>query len=360
MLSIVLGAVSTGILRPLLTLTDTIQFLIAFLFALLPAAFVVATKGTRPLTCLDQLYSFLSQFPFGAALFSLMVGIASPYNASIRTRFLKVGREECQACLQDRPWLRNPFGTNMHLSGFNRDGECACQRSLCPQNPAVKNFSPSLAPPLGCVCLPLVSLLSHSVPASVHAIALANLAECTVAVGLLTAAQYEKGECAAVAADRLPASSIAPFSLFPPHGSLLPRGEMPFFRCRPKNFFTLVATLAPLYPLFLPPPLDPKSTMCMCVWCVRAYAHLRACRACACVLKTGLRVIPVKVECEYHKKGRGQITATAKYTLPADKKDAVVPYTTLLRKTRSTPLRASSPTPHKCRALHHPLSFDLL
>ena len=110
MLAIVLGALSTGILRPLLTLTDTIQFLIGLLFALLPAAFVVATKGTRPLTCLDQLFSFLSQFPFGAALFSLMVGIASPYNASIRTRFIKVGKEECKACLQDRPWLRNPFG----------------------------------------------------------------------------------------------------------------------------------------------------------------------------------------------------------------------------------------------------------
>lgn len=49
--------------------------------------------------------------------------------------------------------------------------------------------------------------------------------------------------------------------------------------------------------------------------------------------KSGLRVIPVKVECEYHKKGRGPITATAQYALPADKKDTVTPYTTLLRKT---------------------------
>ena len=106
--------------------------------------------------------------------------------------------------------------------------------------------------------------------------------------------------------------------------------------------------------------------VCVCVWCVRAYARLRESRACPRVysqqgvLKTGLRVIPVKVECEYHKKGRGQITATAKYTLPADKKDAVVPYTTLLRKALSTCLPPSSPIPHNCRALHHPLDFDLL
>ena len=219
MISIVLGAVSTGILRPLLTLTDTIQFLIAFLFALLPAAFVVATKGTRPLTCLDQLYSFLSQFPFGAALFSLMVGIASPYNASIRTRFLKVGREECQACLQDRPWLRNPFGINMHAPVRLQTRWRVCRPTLImPANSCCdKLLSLPRSPTLLCVSLPLVSLSSPSVPASVHAIALANLAECTVAVGLLTAAQYEKGECAAVALVRLPASSIAPFSLFPPH-----------------------------------------------------------------------------------------------------------------------------------------------
>ena len=96
------------------------------------------TNSTRPLTRLDQLYKFLVKFPFGNTLFSLMVGIASPYNASIRPRFLKVEQNECIACLQDRPWLRNPF-------------------------------------------------------ASLHAAALFNLAEMVSGIGMLTAAQYEKG-----------------------------------------------------------------------------------------------------------------------------------------------------------------------
>ena len=41
----------------------------------------------------------------------------------------------------------------------------------------------------------------------------------------------------------------------------------------------------------------------------------------------GLRVIPVKVECEYHAKARGAVTATAKCQLPTNKNDGVIPYT---------------------------------
>jgi len=138
MLRLVTGAVGTGILRPLLTVTDIIQFVISFLLALLPAAYIVITKGTKPLTRMDQLYNFLVKFPFGGTLFSLMVGIASPYNASIRPRFLKLEKDVCQASIQDRPWLRNPFS-------------------------------------------------------SIHAMALGNLAEMVSGVGMLTAAQYVKG-----------------------------------------------------------------------------------------------------------------------------------------------------------------------
>ena len=137
-MGLISNAIGTAILRPILAVTDIIQFIFALLLALLPAVYVAATKGTRPLTRLDQLYKFLVKFPFGNTLFSLMVGIASPYNASIRPRFLKVEQNECIACLQDRPWLRNPF-------------------------------------------------------ASLHAAALFNLAEMISGIGMLTAAQYEKG-----------------------------------------------------------------------------------------------------------------------------------------------------------------------
>jgi hypothetical protein len=101
-MSMLIGAVHTGILRPLLTLTDILQFFSGLGLALLPAGYVVLTKGTKSLTRLDSLFKFLRQFPCGGALFSLMTGIASPYSASIRPRFLKVEKDECKACMQDR------------------------------------------------------------------------------------------------------------------------------------------------------------------------------------------------------------------------------------------------------------------
>ena len=97
-----IGAVHTGILRPLLTLADILQFFSGLGLALLPAGYVVLTKGTKSLARLDSLCKFLKQFPCGGALFSLMTGIASPYSASIRPRFLKVEKDECKACMQDR------------------------------------------------------------------------------------------------------------------------------------------------------------------------------------------------------------------------------------------------------------------
>ena len=96
------GAVHTGMLSTLLTLTDILQFFSGLGLALLPAGYVVLTKGTKSLTRLDSLFKFLKQFPCGGALFSLMTGIASPYSASIRPRFLKVEKDECKACMQDR------------------------------------------------------------------------------------------------------------------------------------------------------------------------------------------------------------------------------------------------------------------
>jgi len=107
------------------------QFFAAVLLALPLAIVVVLTKGVKSLILMDKLHKFLSKLPCGQTLFSLMVGISSPYSASVRPRFIKLEKDECKACMQDRPWLRNPF-------------------------------------------------------ASLHAIALANLAEMTSGVGMLT------------------------------------------------------------------------------------------------------------------------------------------------------------------------------
>ena len=89
------------------------------LLALPFAIITVLTKGVKSLVLMDkvcsmyacmyvgmlimmnvcgdvQLHKFLCKFPFGQTLFSLMVGIASPYNASIRPRFIKLEKDECK------------------------------------------------------------------------------------------------------------------------------------------------------------------------------------------------------------------------------------------------------------------------
>ena len=65
-MAMLIGAVHTGILRPLLTLADILQFFSGLGLALLPAGYVVLTKGTKPLTRLDSIFKFLKHFPVEA------------------------------------------------------------------------------------------------------------------------------------------------------------------------------------------------------------------------------------------------------------------------------------------------------
>ena len=109
----------------------------------------------------DEVFSFLSRIPFvspsttippksalvssqlvslvqGGQVLSFYIGIVAPYSSSISARILKLTKEESVVMINDLPWLRNPFN-------------------------------------------------------SVHAIALANLAELASGLGVMTAMQHAKG-----------------------------------------------------------------------------------------------------------------------------------------------------------------------
>lgn len=74
----------------------------------------------------------------GTHVLAFYVGLVAPYSSSISPCIIKLTKEECVVSIEDRPWLRNPFN-------------------------------------------------------SVHAIALANLAELASGLGVLTAMQHAKG-----------------------------------------------------------------------------------------------------------------------------------------------------------------------
>ncbi len=74
----------------------------------------------------------------GTHVLAFYIGLVAPYSSSISPKIMKLTKDECIACIDDRPWLRNPFN-------------------------------------------------------SVHAIALANLAELASGLGTLTAMQHAKG-----------------------------------------------------------------------------------------------------------------------------------------------------------------------
>ena len=127
--------------------------------ALLPFIIHAATKGTKSFSEFDEVFAFLSRIPFvsaerteyclesahssywlclqGGQVLSFYIGLVAPYSSSISARILKLTKQESVVAMSDLSWLRNPFN-------------------------------------------------------SVHALALANLAELTSGLGVMTAMQHAK------------------------------------------------------------------------------------------------------------------------------------------------------------------------
>lgn len=98
---------ATCILWPLLFLWDTVSVLIAITCAV-PLTFI---RGAYSITTLPDLVHFLRGIPCGQSLQRFLIMFVSPYAATIRCRITKLTHNTCVAEMDDWPWLRNPFAS---------------------------------------------------------------------------------------------------------------------------------------------------------------------------------------------------------------------------------------------------------
>eukprot|EP01136_Pigoraptor_vietnamica_P034654 Opistho-1_new@98880 len=105
-------------------LLDTLQFLVALLVALPVLLFELVTKGPAHLAQPLNLWRTLSPLPLGAHLFSCFVGATATYTASISPRVVSLTNRTCEVRMSERPWLRNPF-SSVHAIALANLAECA-------------------------------------------------------------------------------------------------------------------------------------------------------------------------------------------------------------------------------------------
>ena len=112
--------------------------LLGLVLVVVPAFLVGAVSYGPALAKTANMWGALQGWPGGGYMFSKLVGLVAPYTASVSALVTHVEPGVCEASMTDRPWKRNPF-------------------------------------------------------ASVHAIAIANLAEMTAGIACVTATQSAKG-----------------------------------------------------------------------------------------------------------------------------------------------------------------------
>jgi acyl-coenzyme A thioesterase PaaI-like protein len=84
----------------------------------------VASKGVRSISHFLDLFAFLNQLPFGAAVFSGIVCFYTPYTASITAQVGELTATTCECVMWEQPWLRNPFAS-VHALALANLGEFA-------------------------------------------------------------------------------------------------------------------------------------------------------------------------------------------------------------------------------------------
>lgn len=107
---------------PVVTIIDYAQFIAGVLIALIPLIIKVLTSGPKFLRKFDSFYTFLSQLPFGKAVFSGIACFFAPYTSSISARVKEFDQNKCIITIRDQPWLRNPFGS-VHAIALSNLGE---------------------------------------------------------------------------------------------------------------------------------------------------------------------------------------------------------------------------------------------
>mmetsp|Transcript_4612 Transcript_4612/g.9091 ORF Transcript_4612/g.9091 Transcript_4612/m.9091 type:complete len:199 (-) Transcript_4612:208-804(-) len=134
-----LDAVLSTVIKPLQGLADTIRIFLAVIVCILPIIYRYISSGKRSFAKLDELFNFLSTLPGGRFLFNrLLLWLSTTYTETCRPTVTKISTTEASAYIDDNVWMRNPFS-------------------------------------------------------SIHAVALANLAELTTGLAVICATNHRKG-----------------------------------------------------------------------------------------------------------------------------------------------------------------------
>ena len=100
------------VLQPLNDLFVGVATVVLFFLVALPSLVVTVVKsGPRSLSRTYGIYEAMESWPFGKWIFTRLVGFFAPYSGSIGATVLEMSPGTCEMYMTDRPWKRNPFSS---------------------------------------------------------------------------------------------------------------------------------------------------------------------------------------------------------------------------------------------------------
>ena len=106
-----MDAIASILVWPLAATLDVVCTLIAIIFVFIPSMLVgLTTHGTK-ITKATNMFTALRSVPGGRYMFSKLVGFMAPYTGSIGAIVSRLTPGSCEVSMTDRPWKRNPFGS---------------------------------------------------------------------------------------------------------------------------------------------------------------------------------------------------------------------------------------------------------
>ena len=119
-----MDVIATAVLWPLVTVFCYLRFTLSIITCL-PYLLYSLIRMKSPLSDFQRMHASLKNFPLGIYLFSGLVGMYSPYQASVYPVVEDLTEDgQCIISMGDYPWMRNPFSC-VHAAALTNLGE-AC------------------------------------------------------------------------------------------------------------------------------------------------------------------------------------------------------------------------------------------
>lgn len=99
------------VLWPLYYVLDTVCVIVGLVLVVLPGLLIGAVSYGPRIKKTAIIWNALEGWPGGRYMFSKLVGFFAPYTGSIDALVTHVEPGVCEACMTDRPWKRNPFAS---------------------------------------------------------------------------------------------------------------------------------------------------------------------------------------------------------------------------------------------------------